>query len=389
MSTPAATLATGIRTECITDAYRLAALREAWVALLDRCASDNPFVMPEWVLPWWETFGEHHELATVAVWDGDTLLGLALLMTSPDTHARLPAIVLRFIGTPLADRMEVLAAPGYETEVAAALVETLATGVFRWDVCSLREMMDTSPMLPALRAAANACGWTQHEWTCAYVPVMRVERTYAELQEQLGRNLRNQLNNRRNRLHARGTVAFTRRVVTPDTLAVDLDTIVAVEQASWKGAAGVGIFSTDAQRRFFRAALPAMAGAGRVDLATLTVDGALACYHLGFRVRGRYYSYNHAYDPAWADASPGLLLMEHVIRDSADHTDVHVLDASRSMRNKPHLLARWSGDAHTHVELTLYPPTLYARSLRMLHVTIAPKVRAWRTSRAPAESTPA
>ncbi len=371
-------VAADVRTECIHDAARLAEIRREWLALLERLASDNPFVRPEWVLSWWDTFGPEHRMATVAVWEDDTLIGLALLMTAPARHARLPATVLQFIGTPLADRMDLLIEPGRAAEVAACILDAVQTARVKWDVLSLREVPGNSPTLPAVRAHADARGWNRDERPCACAPVLPLARPYAALHAGLSRNLKRQLTKAHTRLRQRGAPAFTRRLLLPEDVGPALDTIVPIEQASWKGGAGVGIFKNATQCAFYRAALHAMAAAGLVDLALLAVDGTVVSYQLSFRVRGRCLLYNKAFLPAWANASPGILLLDELVRDSVDRRDVHVLDASRSMRVKPDSLAGWASEAYTHFELTLYPPRWYPRGLHLLHASLAPRWRAWR-----------
>lgn len=381
---------TNLRTEAcagltgeLIDVYgRLTDIRAAWESLLKDAEAATPFLTPQWVCAWWDVFGADHKLAVVAVWDEVLLVGLSLLMRTRGVHARLPAMLLQFIGTPLADRADVLARPGLLDPVMGTTLDTLAHAQFRWDVWSLREVPSYSATRAALAQQAAAHGWRVHETECALVPVMSVDAPHETLRTGFGSNIKKQTNNKRNRLKKRGTLTFTRQVITPDELEASLDTIMRIERTSWKGESGLGIFETEPQQRFFATALCAMADARMVDVAFLRVDDAAVAYHLGFRWNGRYYSYNLAFDPAWGDCSPGTVLMDFLIQDSADQTDLRVLDASRSVREHPHIISRWSGDSHTHVELTVYPRTLYARSLHVIHTHVGPRVRAFHAARA-------
>ena len=364
--------------EILTTSAQLLALRADWTALLREAETATPFLMPEWVIPWWDTLGHGHELAVVTIRDSGTLVGLVPFMRTQERHARLPVVILQFLGTPLADRMDVLAAPGHLETVVSAAFDALTAAPFSWDLLRLREVPSYSPSLPVLRAQVAARGWASSERECAFVPVMSVAKTYEALRPDFGRHIRKKMNNTRNQLLKRGEVTCQRELVTRQALGAVLEEIARVERASWKGAAGVGIFSSPEQERFFRTALPDMADAGAVDLALLHVDGALVAYHLGLRWADRYYSYNLAHDTAWDGSSPGTVLMDHIIRDSADHTDLQVIDASRSLRTHPHIIARWSETYHTHTELTLYPRTLYARGLYALYEHVGPRLRTLR-----------
>lgn len=365
-----------LRSERLTTASRLIALRPQWEALLERMASDNPYLHPAWILPWWDTFGADHTMSAIAVWDDDTLVGLAPLMITPGRHARLPATQLQFIGIPQTDRADVLATPDRLEDVIESVLEALQQPAPRWDVLTLREVPDFSPTLPVLRRLVTARGWALHERVCAHVPVLQVDRPYEELRKTFKSNIKKQTQSKRNRLKRRGEVTVVHRCSTPEEVEADLGTIVDLEARSWKGRENVGITRTEAQRTFLKATLRQFARTGAADLAFLQVDGTPIAYHLGFRQRGRYYNYNAAFDPEWSDCSPGTVLMDEIIRGAADGDELTVLDASRSVLEHLHILARWSEARHTHLELTLYAPTRYGRLLHLIHATLAPRVRA-------------
>ncbi len=120
---------------------RLEALRPAWSALWDRCPNATPFQSPEWLLPWWDVFAPGG-IETLALHDGDRLAGLAPLYRAEDGIAR-------FIGAGISDYLDVLAEPGFESDVAAA--------VFSLRNADLTDLPASSPLLASPPVAAEPC----------------------------------------------------------------------------------------------------------------------------------------------------------------------------------------------------------------------------------------
>ncbi len=54
-----------------------------WSALLERSATNEPMLSPEWLLPWWEVYGRGsgRRLCVGAWYVGARLVGLALLQS--------------------------------------------------------------------------------------------------------------------------------------------------------------------------------------------------------------------------------------------------------------------------------------------------------------------
>src|SRR5690606_8953265 len=92
--------------------------------------------------------------------------------------------------------------------------------------------------------------------------------------------------------------AEVRRLV-PDGTSIGplLAAIAEVEQVSWKGEQGVGIFSGARRRQWMEEAFSALAEAGLVRVVLLEHQGRCISYRLGLLQDGRLYDYNLAFLP--------------------------------------------------------------------------------------------
>ncbi len=133
-----------LRTEVVRDAAGLLRLRAEWSALCSEARSGSLFLSPEWLVPWWEHFGEGREPSCIALFERERLVGFLPLFTEPVRIAGMPARRVAFLGDGATgcDYLDVLAAPGREAEVRAAALEAL--GRLPWDVCDLDGLLRDS-----------------------------------------------------------------------------------------------------------------------------------------------------------------------------------------------------------------------------------------------------
>ncbi|TIX69389.1 MAG: glycosyl transferase, partial [Mesorhizobium sp.] len=92
-----------LRSEIIDDPAALEALAPRWRELWAHSRTATPFQCPAWLVPWWRTFAPG-ELATIAVWRGDDLVGLAPLYLEHTTSGS----KLLPVGISLSDYLDVL-----------------------------------------------------------------------------------------------------------------------------------------------------------------------------------------------------------------------------------------------------------------------------------------
>ena len=174
-------------------------------------------------------------------------------------------------------------------------------------------------------------------------------------------------------------MSFERHQPTSADVADRVAECAVVENASWKGHGGKGIFSgaglalfTEVARRF--------ADRGWLDIGLLRVDGRVVSYRFGFRQRGVFYDYNLAYHPEFAAGAPGRVLLAEMIASSRAQ-GLRCFDASRSGLGDTHLLADWCDERIDHHELWLFNDNLRGYLLQAARQRLRPLVNRLRASR--------
>ncbi|MER9326885.1 GNAT family N-acetyltransferase [Mesorhizobium sp. M0488] len=289
-----------LRSDLVGDPMQFEALAPHWWKLWERSSSATPFQSPAWLVPWWRSFAPG-ELATVAIWRGDDLVGLAPLYLEHGTAGS----KLLPVGISLSDYLDILCVPGIETSVGAAIAEKiLSIGWSQWILSDLPEgsagLAIAHPELPACQpvghAACPVLAIAGDDTLAGCVPARR----------------RRQLRRAGRAASRRGRVAI---VPAQDDCQIFLDQLIRLHGARW-ARHGEGVLADVAVEEFHRHALPLLRPRGLARCWLIAIDDRVVGAYYGFHHRRRAYAYLGGFDPAYSDESPGAILIGHAIAES-------------------------------------------------------------------------
>jgi CelD/BcsL family acetyltransferase involved in cellulose biosynthesis len=153
----------------------------------DLLASDplaTPFQSPDWLLPWWNSFGSG-TLFTVAVFDETLLVGLAPMFL----HTWQGRRQVTLIGNGLSDRLKMLTRPGYESLVIQEILAASFEHRRCWDLCDFQDLGPDDP-LPCQALPSGIHGHSEDLYPCYAIPLPSTEESYdASLSSGVRRNL--------------------------------------------------------------------------------------------------------------------------------------------------------------------------------------------------------
>jgi CelD/BcsL family acetyltransferase involved in cellulose biosynthesis len=165
------------------------ALRPLWLELLQRSERNELTQTPDWLLTWWQVFGnlQGRQLRLGCFYDGDRLVGLAPLLRRRHWYRGwLPFRRLELLasGEPDADgiysnHIGILAGRGQEAAVAHRLVEAIHAGVFgSWDEVVLPMMSADTAMPEQLVEAFRSAGYAAESTVMAGAPYIPLPATW-------------------------------------------------------------------------------------------------------------------------------------------------------------------------------------------------------------------
>jgi CelD/BcsL family acetyltransferase involved in cellulose biosynthesis len=244
------------------------ALRRAWESL----PLPSPMQSFAWLRTWAESFVTRGlELSVLVVRCDDELVGIAPWYVS---RTMLGARALRFLGDGLvcSDHAAVLAKPGSEATVVAALTEWLRRNVGRtWDVLHF-ESLDVGPSLVrdiVAQLSDSSVGTLEKQRPACWIVELpdTVEQYYAEL----SKNHRKRCRRWWKEYFASGRARV--QVCSGDRLDEGWTELDRLNRARRDALGDRSAFLDPAFQRFHRRVLPQAATAGAAELRSLTVDG--------------------------------------------------------------------------------------------------------------------
>ena len=120
---------------------------------------------------------------------------------------------------------------------------------------------------------------------------------------------RKELRRQANRLAEEGAVSL-RRWQAGEGIEPWIDAFLTLEARGWKGRAGSALASHSDTEAWFRAVLTGAAGAGRLDMRALDLDGRPLAMLVNFLCPPGGFSFKTAFDEEYARFSPGVLLQQ-------------------------------------------------------------------------------
>jgi CelD/BcsL family acetyltransferase involved in cellulose biosynthesis len=327
-----------LRHEVITSPEDLARLRPAWASASR--GTGVPFLQPEWTVAAAAAWGSESELAVHVVRSGDEVVAVA-----PLRGVRTRA------GTRLVILWDRTGEPTMMFHRDRPALEALVTGLVSGGrPLSLPGLRVDGPELDAFRTGVRgrAMSMLDAPRGVAYAPF---ETYWHEFETQLSPSARSWLRRKLKKLKTFGSVTVEAVRPGPAEVGANLERLMVVEAASWKGRAGTAISQDPWLSRFLRDYTTAAAELGTVRFYFLCVDGRAVAAHLYVVDGNRLWQLKIGYDDAYAACSPGILLMHEVLQKGHEEG----LAGCEYLGSAEQWQTRWPVTVRDHSRLLLYP----------------------------------
>jgi len=291
-------------------------LQPAWDALVERSATNVPFLRHSYLQHWWSTLGggewDEGELWIAVGRVEGRVRGIAPLFrtrSSENEHR------LMFLGSiEISDYLDVIAAPDDVDVFSGHLLDALSRQRSDdWQVLDLYNLPDASPSRRALAIASRERGWGVAESTLQPCPAVVLPSSWEDYLAGLEKKYRHEI---RRKLRRAGEIGLTFQVAeNRDAFKESLEGMLALMRTDVRKAA----FLQPAMETQFRRSMRSAFDEGWLQLAMLKADGILAAAYLNFDDQGKLWVYNSAINPEFFSASAGWVLLAHLIRWGIEH----------------------------------------------------------------------
>lgn len=142
----------------------------------------------------------------------------------------------------------------------------------------------------------------------------------------LSRNTRSAVSRARKRIDKAGLHAAMDWMRDPMEIEACLDPIVDIHRRRNRQLRAVAGLDDPRKRALFEDTVRAQAGAGRVRLLTLRLQGQIAAYAICFEASGRLHVYSNMAAPDWLDFSPGTIVNAELVMDASRDPGIRAVD---------------------------------------------------------------
>ena len=310
-----------------------------WLGLLERALDPNVFMDPAFGLSAGKSAAWRRVVA-LSAWrgcnGGKTLVGLWSFAIRYPAHSLVKVPVLRAPVCPHA----YLGAPVIDRHAPDRVLDALLSAVERDASLPKTIMLDPadvdSETMRALARVLDARGSASFAANMAHRPLLRSDldgKSY--LEKSLSGSTRKKLRQHRRRLEEKGKLEF-RIASEPGAVRKAFDTFMALERRGWKGRRGTALLDSADESSSAAAMIAELSEQRRAAVHALYLDQKPISMQVVLRAGNVAFTWKTAYDEAFGDYSPGMLLLEEYTRElladkSIDHVDSCAYDDSGFM----------------------------------------------------------
>lgn len=304
--------------------------------------------------------------------DNGQLIGCLPMVVITEKKFAFSSRTLRLMGYPFTDRCALVIDERVDGIVEAMLTALNFDKPFSWHRMEWNELFLPQSQLDKVSLWAKKHNRMNEVKITSNCPVLPLEgKSREEVESTYPSKLRNELKRCMKKLRAHDGVEFHHYQPSEEEVDALLDQIKSVEDSSWKGAEGIGIFSDNKAFNFFKEVSKKLAKYGQIDVAEIRIDGNLVSYKYGFCYNSVFLDYNIAYLPEYQRLGLGRLLLNEVILSSSEK-DYKAVDASRVGAQTKHLLCERSKETIPHFRWSWYSHSLKGRYYQFMLHTVKP-----------------
>jgi CelD/BcsL family acetyltransferase involved in cellulose biosynthesis len=238
-----------------------------------------------------------------------------------------------------------------------------------WDMLRITDVPAGGNAWHLFRAAEKA-GLPVGTWESQCSPYLMLPASYEQLLAGLNSHFRANLRRHRRRLEGMGTVSVD-RVTACENLQERLEECFSIEQKSWKGLEGTAILQDVKTLGFYTELAHTAASQDYLSLFLLKLNGQPIAFHYGLTYGRTYFMLKVGFDVAFEAGSPGLVLLEEIIKDCIGRGLKTCDFLGMDMPWKKD----WSKETNRHNWLFIYRDAMFGRALREVKFRWIPAAR--------------
>ncbi|MEW6379717.1 MAG: GNAT family N-acetyltransferase [bacterium] len=295
-------------------------LRPAWDTILERCASSSIFLTWEWLFTWWVHYQQNRKLFLILFREKGELQGIAPLFHEEEVRGGIRMRTLRFLGSDgpaCSEFLDLIIAPGYDTEVYQRFGEFLKERSPLWDRIVLNPLSWGNSEIYRLYRMLNRSYSAELEeaFRCPYI---RLPSDWDQFLVRLSRNFRQQIRTSLRKFEQQTEMRYLSNAqdIFPVPLLVNTLRTLNGQRMERKGIDST--LKISSFHRFLLDVAEHLHRRGWLSCSLIQRDQQIAAIIFNFRYGKKVWYYQAGFLPEYAHFRPGTLLFAQTIREAIE-----------------------------------------------------------------------
>lgn len=287
-----------------------------WTSLCEECASNEPFLRPEWFSAFVKNF--ESEILLLTVRRGGKLRAVLPLVQKKEMLHGVPVRKLQAVFNLQTQRFDLIhgADESERKEIIQAIWKEIKKQK-KWQVLEFR-LVKKDSWFNDLLAFAEKENYQTGVWQMDSAPFIALpqgvdkEKLTEEFSKSLKRHFRQELRRRLKRLKEIGAVEFvTTREYSPELMKKYFD----LEARSWKGRGGTAASCDERAEKLHEDFARAVADKNALSIYELKLDSETIAMSINIKYAEKTVFWKTSFDENYSRYSPGNLLIQHFLND--------------------------------------------------------------------------
>lgn len=305
----------------------LIALANEWDSLLVQSQNDTIFLTHEWLLAWWETYGANRALHILQVMNDEKIIGFLPFMIRKCSFLGFSVKIVEFLGSPRSDYSDFIITESHES-VLEAFVQYLCEHRCLWDIISLSQIPETSSSIPLLRSILTKMKMRFRISVCDVCPSLVFTDKDSTLTRQkiVKKNVR--------KVKALSQLGCVKFYHSEDFEQIQYMLVGFFKQHiyRWQNTLTPSLFHDVRHRQFYARLAESFFKKKWLRFGVLQLDEKTIAFHFGFQYKKKLFWYKPSFDVAFAQYSPGDILIKFLIEYAFDN---HLSEFDFTRGNEP------------------------------------------------------
>lgn len=300
--------------EIIRSTQEMEKYAKEWNELLNKSASDVPFLRYEYLHAWWLTLGGGEWMGGDLYIIVDRSVSGELRGIAPFFMTENPAgkTAIMFLGSvEISDYLDIIAPSDHVGDFVGRLLEHIGTiSEADWQTIDLYNILEDSTTIPHLKEKTAQMGWAYHEDQLQPCPLITLPGDWETYLAGISKKQRHEI--RRKLRRAENYPGGVRWYIVEDenTLNQEIDSLIHLMGQDPLKAEFLSEAMVSQMGKLVHAAFKE----GWLQLAFLEVGGSKAAVYFNFDYANRIWVYNSGIDFNYRELSPGWVLLSNLLQ---------------------------------------------------------------------------